>query len=220
MRRTREKPRSRVLDDEEIKLLWKALNLDSEVDIYWQTKLALKMLLLTGQRPGEVVNMRWDEIQGNWWTMPEGKAKNREENRVPLVGMAVEILAKSKMLSGDTPFVFTSSYKPNQAMSVNAMARAVKRHMAEIGIAKDFTPHDLRRTLRTRLAQLGVSDLVAEKVLGHKLQGILAVYNRYAYDEEKRQALESWENELQKILEIEPIETKIIPISIKGKQNA
>jgi integrase len=196
------------------------LALDSGVDIYRQTKFALKMLLLTGQRPGEVVSMRWDEIKGNWWTIPEAKAKNREENRVPLVGMAVEILTKAKMLSGDTPFVFTSSYKPKQAMSVNAMARAVKRHMSEIDITEDFTPHDLRRTLRTRLSQLGVSDLVAEKVLGHKLQGILAVYNRYAYGDEKRQALELWEAELQKILELKPQEARVIPFSTKGNQNA
>jgi integrase len=69
--------------------------------------------------------------------------------------------------------------------------------------AERFTPHDLRRTVRTRLAALGISDVVAERVLGHKLQGILAVYNRYDYDQEKRQALEAWERALMHILGME-----------------
>ena len=69
-----------------------------------------------------------------------------------------------------------------------------------MGIDARFTPHDLRRTLRTRLAELGVSDVVAERVLGHKLQGILGVYNRHSYDTEKRQALALWERRLSAIL--------------------
>jgi len=62
-----------------------------------------------------------------------------------------------------------------------------------MGIKEKFTPHDLRRTLRTRLAELGVNDIVAERVLGHKLQGMMAIYNQHAYDVEKRQALDIWE---------------------------
>ena len=72
------------------------------------------------------------------------------------------------------------------------------------GIINDipFAPHDLRRTLRTRLAEIGIDDVVAERVLGHKLQGIMAVYNRHSYDTEKRQALEQWAKKLRQILGI------------------
>ena len=68
-----------------------------------------------------------------------------------------------------------------------------------MGIEEKFTPHDLRRTLRTRLAEIGVSDVIAERVLGHKLQGLLAVYNLHKYDSEKRQALTRWEVKLSEI---------------------
>ncbi len=69
-----------------------------------------------------------------------------------------------------------------------------------MGINEHFTPQDLRRTLRTRLAEQGVSDIIAERILGHKLQGLLAVYNRYDYEKEKRQALALWEQRLSEIL--------------------
>jgi len=55
-----------------------------------------------------------------------------------------------------------------------------------MGIKEKFTPHDLRRTLRTRLAEIGVDEIIAERVLGHKLQGMMAIYNQYPYDSEKR----------------------------------
>jgi integrase len=61
----------------------------------------------------------------------------------------------------------------------------------------------LRRTLRTRLAEIGIDDVVAERVMGHKLQGMLAIYNRHGYDAEKRQALERWAKRLKQIVGIE-----------------
>ena len=73
------------------------------------------------------------------------------------------------------------------------------------GIINDipFAPHDLRRTLRTRLAEIGIDDVVAERVLGHKLQGIMAVYNRHSYNTEKRQSLDKWANKLRRIVGVE-----------------
>jgi integrase len=85
-------------------------------------------------------------------------------------------------------------------MTAHALARAVARHWEAMGIPEKFTPHDLRRTLRTRLAELGVDDIVAERVMNHKLQGMLRVYNRHSYDQEKRQALQRWEQKLSSIL--------------------
>ena len=220
MRRPREKARSRVLTDAEIKLLWAALDLENmEMDIYRVTKLALKLILLTGQRPGEVAGMAWAEIDeesevGAVWNIPGSRIKNKEPQRVPLCPMALEIIEEARLYSGDSEFVFRSSYKPEQAVSRQALTRAVARHWSEMGIKKAFTPHDLRRTLRTKLAELGVSDIVAERVLGHKLQGMMAVYNRHAYDVEKRQALLKWEARLREILGLaeEGTERKVISL--------
>lgn len=193
--------RSRVLNDDEIRLLWSALDLDNVgIDIYRLSKLALKMILLTGQRPGEVCGMAWSEIDGEVWKIPAARMKGKEDHSVPLTGMALEIIEQARTYSGESPFVFTSSHIDKTPMTSHALSKAILRHWSEIGFKEKFTPHDERRTVRTRLAELGVSDVIAERVLGHKLQGILAVYNRHGYDLEKRQALEQWERKLKHII--------------------
>jgi integrase len=213
MRRGKEKSRDRVLTDEEIDLLWKALDVENkEIDIYIPTKLALKMILLTGQRPGEVASMKWEDLDGKWWTALSGKTG--EQNRVPILTMAREVLEEARVYSGDSEHVFASSYNQGRPLTVRAMSNAIRRHRSEMGIADRFTPHDLRRTLRTRLAEIGVSDIVAERLLGHKLQGVLAIYNRHSYDEEKRQALTQWERQLKKIIGIKTKGSRVV--SIKG----
>jgi len=213
MRRAPEKSRKRVLTDQEIKLLWEALDLENKkIDIYHVTKLALKMILLTGQRPGEVCCMSWAEIDGEFWNIPPERMKNSEENRVPLCPMALEVIERANTYASDCDYVFRSSYKPERPISRQAVTRAVARHWAEIGYTEAFTPHDLRRTLRTRLAELGVTDIVAERLLGHKLQGLMAVYNRHAYDTEKRQALSQWEPRLSEIIGVAgPVASNVIP---------
>ena len=216
MRRTQEHARARVLSDAEIKTLWSALDLEhKEIDIYRPTKLALKMILLTGQRPGEVAGMQWEDIQEDWWIIPPENTKIREENRVPILPLVAGLIEDARVYSEGTPFVFASSYNQGRPLTVRALSNAIRRHRPEIGITESFTPHDLRRTLRTRLAELGVSDIVAEKLLGHKLQGVLGIYNRHGYEDEKRHALEVWEKRLKAIVGIETVKPANV-ISIKG----
>ncbi len=207
-----EKARERVLSNEELKALWAALDLaNKKIDIYAPTKLALKLILLTGQRPGEVCGMLWNEIQGETWIIPKERRKTADENRVPLCPMARAVIEAARAFSDGVRHVFRSSYKPEMPMTRHALTRAVDRHWQEMGIGQGFTPHDLRRTLRTRLAELKVDDIVAEKILGHRLQGILAVYNRYGYDTEKRQALMRWESLLNGIIgESQPAGSNVI----------
>lgn len=204
MKRPEEKSRARVLSDDEIRLFWNALDPENTaIDIYRTSRLAIKLILLTGQRPGEVCGMSFGEIdRERFWNIPATRRKNSEPQRIPLCQMALDIIEQAKFYSGDSGHVFRSSYKPEQALSRQAVTRAISRHWREMGIKEAFTPHDLRRTLRTKLAELGIEDIVAERVLGHKLQGMLAVYNRHSYDTEKRQALIKWEARLQKILGI------------------
>ncbi len=218
MRRTSEKARKRVLNDDEIKALWGGLDLNNpSVDMYRVTKLALKIILLTGQRPGEVAGMRWDEIQDGFWNIPASRMKNSEPQRVPICPMAADVIEQARPYS-DSNYVFQSSYKDKSPITRPCLTRAVTRHAAEIGIAEPFTPHDLRRTLRTRLAGLGVTDIVAEKVLGHKLQGIMAVYNQHSYDTEKRQALMRWEIRLKEIVGLtEPRASNVVAVNFGSK---
>lgn len=218
LRKTPEKTRSRVLTDDEIRRLWEALDLENtDIDIYRASKLALKMLLLTGQRPGEVCGMSWDEIDFDegFWNIPARRMKNSEPQRVPLLPMALEVLEEAKIYSGDSKFVFRSSHKPENPIIRQSVTKALSRHWAEMGVTEAFTPHDLRRTVRTRLAELGVEDVIAERVLGHKLGGILAIYNRYPYDVEKRQALGLWERRLAEILGLSKSFSNVIPFEAR-----
>lgn len=216
MRRGKENSRSRVLTDDEIKKLWNCLDLERvDIDIYRITKLALKTILLTGQRPGEVAGMTWEQFDGEWWIIPADQRKNNMENRVPVLPIMAEIIETARVYSGDSRYVFRSSHNEAMPLTVGAMAKAVLRHRVEMEISERFTPHDLRRTLRTRLAELGISDIVAECILGHKLQGIIAVYNRHTYDTEKRQALAAWEKHLRKILEPSESISNVIPFEVR-----
>ena len=222
LKRPKEKPRTRVLSNDEIKKLWTGLDLENKkIDIYRPTKLAIKLILLLGQRPGEVSDIRWSEIdeQANVWTLPPERAKNGEVNRVPLNRMALDVISQARKFSSpDCDFVFQSSYKPEQALSRPAMGKAILRHWGkdELDLDEPFTPHDLRRTVRTRLAEIGIPDHIAERVLGHKLQGLLAVYNQHSYDNEKRQALAKWEDRLSEILELNPGQSNIIRFVPRG----
>jgi integrase len=111
MKRGKEEARARILNDDEIKALWQALDLDrKDIDIYKPTKLALKMILLTGQRPGEVSGMKWEEIKEDWWIIPATRTKTRKEHRVPILPMVAGILEDARVYSGESPFVFASSY--------------------------------------------------------------------------------------------------------------
>lgn len=222
MRKTREVSRKRTLTDAEIKALWAALHLENkDIDIYRVTKLALKLILLTGQRPGEIAGMAWDEIDADamLWNIPASRMKGAEPQIVPICPMAWAVIEEARTYNGnDCPFVFRSSHKLAEAITRPSITRAISRHWSEIeGIEQAFTPHDLRRTVRTKLAELGIGDIVAERLLGHKLQGMLAIYNQHPYLKEKRHALERWENRLAQIVSIsEHSKGKII--QFRGRQ--
>lgn len=202
IRRPSEKPRERVLTDEEIRLFWEGLD---KLDAYPTTKLALKFILVTGQRAGEVTGLPWNEIEEDWWGLPPERMKEGRAHRVPLTPLALEILEEASQYDDGSGFVFTSASGKNTKghITPNTLSRGLQRHLPEFGIKDPFTPHDLRRTLRTRLAEIGIDDVTAEKVLGHQLQGVLKIYNRHHYNQEKRAALLAWERKLCRILGIE-----------------
>jgi len=202
IRRPSEKPRERVLTDEEIRLFWHGLD---KLDAYPTTKLALKFILVTGQRSGEVTGLPWDEIEEDWWGLPPERMKEGRAHRVPLTPLALEILEEARQYDDGTGFVFTSASGRNTKGHIVplTLSSGLQRHLPELGVKTAFTPHDLRRTVRTRLAEIGIDDVTAEKVLGHQLQGVLKIYNRHHYNQEKRAALLAWERKLCRILGIE-----------------
>lgn len=215
------KPRSRVLDADETQAFW---NGAESSGLHLLTALALKLVLLTGQRSGEVAGLRWSEIQGRLWTIPAARRKTGQEHAVPLTDTAMEILdaarveverlrRRRKTEASDNVF----ETRPDTPLTPAAMSRAVTRHAPKLGTKSSeeglWRPHDLRRTCRTGLAAAGVSETVAELVIGHTRQGIAAVYDQHRYELEKRKALEQWERRLLRIAAGEnPDESNVVPI--------
>ena len=183
------KSRERVLSDNEIKSFWYGIDqsvMDSKI------KIGLKLILVTAQRPGEVLHMQRSEIYDGWWILPGHKVKNAKTHRVYLSSIA-KILINS--CESSTDYILESRLK-KRPMDSSAMANALrKRGLKHIGI-DPFVPHDLRRTAATGLARLGYPTEVIAKVLNHSVRGVTAVYNRHQYDEQVKEAMQAWADKL------------------------
>lgn len=228
-----ERSRDRVLDDDEIRELWKVLELLAkpetgeplEVDtengpkrirrvITPPTAQAFQVQLLTAQRPGEVRDMKWVhvDLEAKWWTLPAVGTKNGKAHRVPLTIEAVTILQARKDVAKETAVhVFE-----NRAGNGSILHRGKKAASLLCKLLSfEFRAHDLRRTAATRMAEAGVTREHLAKVLNHIEGGAAAtrVYDRYSYDAEKRQALELWERSLKAILVNERGRKKVLAFS-------
>lgn len=189
-----ENQRDRVLKDDEIREAWAAYELQPS-----PIREAFKLMLLTAQRKGEVLGMRWDHIdmEKGWWTIPAELSKNGKSHRVPLVGMALDIVRKLEKTRRDE-WVFSSDRNPG--LPIAYIQKAHDRVRAAAGI-ENYRMHDLRRTAASLMTGAGVSRFVIKMVLNHVDGDITAVYDRHSYDVEKERALTLWSRELKKILD-------------------
>lgn len=203
-----EKPKNRFLSESEIKELLQKID---DAPFSRQVRLAIKILLLTGQRVGELCNAEWPEIdlKERVWTIPPHKSKNGDENKAPLSDMTISCFSELKELSGESRFVLQSPQEKEKEKPIvyTTVNRAVLRHQKYFGLEK-WTPHDLRRTLATQLNELGVFPHVVEKILNHKMQGVMAVYNQAEYWEDKVKALNMWEEKIKQIM----AGSKVVPL--------
>jgi integrase len=202
----KENRRDRVLNEEEILHFWD--NLDKgTMGIHVQ--VALKLVLATTQRSGEICRAAWSEfdLKERWWTIPGERAKNGMAHRVPLTDLVVELLEE---LDQSQIWLFPSP-RGNQPMAPEALHHAIRRNIRSknphgcIDILH-FTPHDLRRTAASTMASLGVPRFVIGRILNHAETGVTAVYDRHSYDKEKQQAMATWEQKLCNILNGEKAE--------------
>ncbi len=195
-----ERSKDRVLGREELRALWSALD---GPNFTVSTASALRLILLTGQRPGEVLGMRWEDVdlEAGLWTIPGDRAKNGLSHRVPLNESALAILKATPPVAS---WVFPS-HVGDQPVHRNALALALRRARSEekrsdrLRIAP-FTPHDLRRTAASGMASAGIPRFVVGRVLNHVEPGVTRVYDRHGYDAEKRGALETWDRALRAIV--------------------
>lgn len=217
-RPSKETSRERALSATEIKTLWTNLESAKMSD---SIRRALKLILVTAQRPGEVIGIHRNEIDGSWWTIPAERAKNGQSHRVYLTPLALELMGDKE------GHVFESPAHPGKSYEVRTLTHSIKDNLPHVpeskvedrlGIAH-FTPHDLRRTAATHMAEMGVSGDIIDRVQNHvtrQKQGVGHVYNRYSYDREKQQALESWERRLLGIV-TDAAPAKVVPLRRAAK---
>jgi integrase len=188
----RERPRDRVLTDQELRVIVA----DPQAAFRFnRTAHAAIILLLTGQRRGELAAARWKEIdlRARIWTIPPENSKTGRGHLVPLSAAALEHFAALRRLAGGARFVLPNIDGAGP-IEAKLLTRSVARCLPRLKKSRvePFTLHDLRRTCRTGLARLGVRPDIAERVLNHTVGGVTGVYDVHSYQDEKRDALDRW----------------------------
>lgn len=187
-----EKPRERFLSMEEIKKVWLFLDSD-ECQMFLQTKIAIKIIILTGVRTAEIRLAQWKhfDFENSLWTVPPEHTKGAITVKIHLTSLVKSLLVELKSI-GDSPFVLVGMI-PNRPLDQNALPRAISRIQKRVGIP-EWTAHDLRRTFATQLGEtLNIDPVVIEKCLGHKMPRIMATYNKNEMLPQRKEALEQWE---------------------------
>jgi integrase len=189
--RNETKSRERVLSDSEIPTFWKAFD-----DAGLVASTALKIILLTGQRPGEVVHMRREHIVDGWWELPSEPVagldwpgtKNGHSHRVWLPQAAQTLLADMP----ETGAVFSG-------LATRADA-AMRKACSKLGVER-ATPHDLRRSHGTKITALGFGRDAMNRIQNHVEGGIATVYDRHGYSEENKRIMEAVAQKIMTLVE-------------------
>ena len=179
----KERSRDRILTDLELARIWNALNNSDYSDI-------IRLLILTGQRAGEVAGLRWSEINFDEGLicLPAERCKNGQPHQIPMSKVVADILGARPR---NREYVFGTG-----AEGFNGWGKCKDRLDAQLGPAMpEWVQHDLRRTFATGLQRLGVRLEVTEAILNHisgSRAGIAGIYQRHDWAAEKRQALDAW----------------------------
>ena len=184
----KETERERALSVDEIRIVWGAFG-----KMRYPFGPLFKMLLLTGQRRGEVGGMKWSEITADGWRLPGERAKKGKGHLVPLSSLAREILA-------DVPRLGEFVFRHHWDAPPQSWGRAATKVRSLCGPMEEWRIHDLRRTFATQLRAIGVDRLVVSKLLNHAEAGTTKIYDRYTADPEQAAAMERWANRLREIV--------------------
>ena len=198
-----EKSRTRALEFDEVIQVFERL---PKLGVSQQVIYALKFITLTGCRPIEVTGAQWQEFDFDKmiWTIPAERVKQNKDgertHKVPITQNMVILLDELRAAFGylNSKYVFPStttnkSGPGEQPIDRHSLSRSISRKLEQLGVPK-FVPHDLRRTVATRLGDtdIGTDPIVIEKILNHQLQGVQGVYNMQEYMVARRKALEEW----------------------------
>ncbi len=196
-RPTVEQARERVLDDAELTALWKACEDDVGV-----AGAVIRVMMLTGARKSEVAELPFSEIDEaqRLWNLPKERAKNKKAHQTPLSTTARRILSAQPRICD---YVFSST----GSGPVTNFSRIKERLDAKLKFAEPWVLHDIRRSVASGLQRLGYSVEVIEAALGHRsgvFKGIVGVYQRHPYTDERRAALQDWADHLDRLASGKP----------------
>ena len=184
--------RERVLSDDELVKVWRKAQ---EIGSPYGT--IVQLLILTGQRTGEIAALKWEWVSTTGIDFPAPLAKNGRAWRIPVGELTARILAS---VPKQGALLFPARGHPDQPFRGFGVRKLVLDQCGVVG----FTHHDLRRTYATNLARLSVPIHVLEKLLNHSsgvLRGVAAIYNRYSYEEEMRSAQALWEKHVASLID-------------------
>ena len=182
-------PRERSLSNAETAAVW----LGAADSDYGQI---LKLLLLTGCRRSEIGDLKWSELdtEARTITLPRERTKNHQQHIVPLSDAAMSILASIK--HRDRDYVFGRT----RAGGFSGWSKSKDDFDKVVKLKEPWTVHDLRRTVRTGLGELGIQPHIAEAVLNHIPPKLIRTYDRNKYESEKRAALDQWATHLKSVV--------------------
>ncbi|QND83422.1 Phage integrase [Chromobacterium vaccinii] len=191
----KEEARDRALSRDELAKLFAAMKLAKGFSV--ENDLSIRLLLLLCVRKMELCAARKEEfdLDAGVWHLPGERSKTGKPIDIPLPALAVEWLQQLFDLAGRSDWLLPARKMQHRMVphihegTIGTALGKVKPHMP--GVA-DFTIHDLRRTARTHLAELGIDPVVAERCLNHKIKGVEGIYNRHDYFNERRDALNKW----------------------------
>lgn len=193
------KKRERTLTPREIHLFFNALE---ETQSDFGLKKAVKFILLTLVRKGELVNAKWDEVdfKNKVWTIPAERMKAGRAHNVYLSEQAIDLIVAFQIYSEGSPYLLPGRVNRQQPIANSSLNRVIANCIKYINrdeqLIDDFTVHDLRRTGSTLLHEMGFNSDWIEKSLAHEQQGVRAVYNKAEYAEQRRDMLQQWANKV------------------------
>ena len=187
--------RKRKLSDSELTSIWRACGDDDHGRI-------IRLLILSACRRAEIGNMSWSELGDGTFTIPEARSKNGKAHTLPVLPMMSRIIR-------DVPHMaFRDQLFGVRGRGFTSWAQG-KTALDERSGVTDWTVHDIRRSVATRMGDLGVQPHVIEAVLNHQRGGVAGIYNKSPYANEVRAALALWEDHIHALLT--GGERKIIP---------
>ena len=194
------KKRERVLTPREIKLFFNTLE---ETQSDFALKKAVKFILLTMVRKGELVNATWDEVdfKNKVWTIPAERMKAKRAHNVYLSEQALDLIIAFQIYSEGSPYLLPGRINRRQPIANSSLNRVIANCIKFINKDEqridEFTVHDLRRTGSTLLHEMGFNSDWIEKSLAHEQQGVRAVYNKAEYAAQRKEMMQRWADQVE-----------------------